>query len=64
MRTPRRPLTDDHCDACISRYTRDGVPAVTEWCRRLKELCGGDRRLMMETERLTPAVSHRQIEGD
>ena len=61
---PPSPMTDDHCDACISRYTREGDPAVADWYRRLKETYRGDRRLMLETERLTPAVPHRQTEGD
>ena len=62
---PPSPMTDDECDACISRYTRDGHhPAVADSFRRLKEIYRGDRRLMLETERRSPAVPHRQTEDD
>ena len=63
---PPSPMTDDHCDACISRYLNEDPPdpVVADWFRRLKETYRGDRRLMLETERLTPAVPHRQTEGD
>ena len=52
-------------DAIITRYLNEDPPrpAVADWYRRLKTY-GGDRRLMIETERLTPAVPHRQTEGD
>jgi len=52
-------------DAIITRYLNEDPPDPqgADWSWRLKTY-GGDRRLMMETERLTPAVPHRQTEGD
>ena len=43
----------DRIDAIIARYVSDNDPLGADWFRRLKTY-GGDRRLMLETERRAP----------
>ncbi|MBN4048270.1 hypothetical protein JYU09_01715, partial [bacterium AH-315-O15] len=51
-----------YIDRIIAGYVEEGNQPAADWYRRLKE-----KRLLAEqweAERLTPAVPHRQTEGD
>ena len=50
-------------DDIIARYVRENAPLAADWFRRLKTY-GGDRRLMLETERRDPVPPAPPSAGD